>query len=123
MAPTAGVSHNSNLEPASRTESDGALSVDEWLRPLFEPLARWTAVELQGQIDGATYASDGNAPSLSHETIKGAKNLLDQYCESRRPVYRKQRVEYTNDRSSYAPGHAALFIATCRFWSDTEVIQ
>jgi hypothetical protein len=33
MAPTTGVSHSSNLEFASRTESDVASSVDEWLRP------------------------------------------------------------------------------------------
>lgn len=123
MAPTTGVSHSSNLEFASRTESDVASSVDEWLRPQFEPLARWTAVELQAQIDGATNDSDAHASSLSPEALKGAKNVLDQYCESRRAVFRRQRVVYTNDRLPSTPDHAALFIATCRFYSDNEVIQ
>jgi hypothetical protein len=94
------------VELAPGPESGGVSSVDGWLCPLFEPLARWTVSELQAQIDGATLDLDGLAPSISHEAIKGAKNILDEYA-----------------RSSGTPDHAPLFTATCRVYSDSEVIQ
>lgn len=111
------------VELAPGPESGGVSSVDGWLCPLFEPLARWTVSELQAQIDGATLDLDGLAPSISHEAIKGAKNILDQFGECRAMVIRKQRVDYEYARSSGTPDHAPLFTATCRVYSDSEVIQ